>query len=171
MPPPHALGQCGTAKPAECNSANQAFWNVTNRSSATPVCVARQPEGTCSAHHCRTCARNSSSSVMTARNSLRHLPFGAVEPDQAVSAEPGGEQVAGGGQAEWQPAQGLAVARQPGQRGLVAESDGPVQLGGDAEDALGRLERCHPQREGVVECLGTTLADTPQRVLGQHLEA
>ncbi len=26
MPPPHSAGQCGTANPAACSSANQAFW-------------------------------------------------------------------------------------------------------------------------------------------------
>ena len=35
-------GQCGTAKPAPCSSANQAFWNRTNSCSLTPVWASRQ---------------------------------------------------------------------------------------------------------------------------------
>jgi len=37
-PPPHSGGQCGTAYPALCSSANQDFWKRTNSSSPTPVC-------------------------------------------------------------------------------------------------------------------------------------
>ena len=37
-PPPHSWGQCGTAYPALCSSANQDFWKRTNSSSPTPVC-------------------------------------------------------------------------------------------------------------------------------------
>ena len=61
---PHfARGQCGTAKPALCNSANQAFWKRTNSSSLTPVCASRQPCGMCSSHQDRTVARNSARSA------------------------------------------------------------------------------------------------------------
>nr|CRL79152.1 hypothetical protein CPGR_05155 [Mycolicibacterium malmesburyense] len=58
MPPPHSAGQCGTAKPALCSSANHCFWKATNCSSLAPVWVSRQFGGMCSTHHCRTCCRN-----------------------------------------------------------------------------------------------------------------
>ena len=55
-----------------------------------------------------------------------------------MPADGGGEGGAGGGQAEREAAQRLAVAGQPGQLGLIAEADRAVQLVSDPEDDLGR---------------------------------
>ena len=50
------------------------------------------------------------------------------QPGQTLPTEPAGQLVAGGREAERQAPQRLAVARQPGQRRLVAEADRAVQL-------------------------------------------
>ena len=94
----------------------------------------------------------------------------AYNPVETGSTRPAGQLVAGRGQPEGQPAQRLAVSGQPGQGGLVAESDGAVQLMTHPEDDLGRLDRRHPQRERVVKCFRLAGADAPQRVLGEDLQ-
>ena len=113
----------------------------------------------CSSHQARTWARNSSRSAVT-----RTAPSSPSLPDAASQL------VARRGQAKRQPAQRLAVAGQPGQRGLVAESDRAVQLMAYPEDHLGRLDRRHPQRERVDKGFGRGRAGAPQCVLGEDLQ-
>ena len=141
--PPHSRGQCGTAKPAACSSANHAFWKRTNSSSLTPVWASRQSGGMCSSHQARTLARNSSRSAVT-----RTGPSDRSGP-------PVGSEVARRGQPEREPPQRLAVAGQPRQGGLVAEPDRTVQLVAYPEDHLGGLDGRHPQCECIFECFGT----------------
>ena len=68
------------------------------------------------------------------------------------------------------PAQRLAVTGEPGDRGLIAEADGAVQLVTDAEYVLGRLEGGGPQRDRVLNAPNAR-TDRPQRVLGQFRQA
>ena len=169
MPPPHSRRPVrhGEARRVQFGEPRLLERDELRRRS-TPVCAARQSDG-----HVRrrTTARTCVAELVeVGRVIARPSPFGAVQPGQAVAAERVGQQVAGRRQPKRQAPQRLAVARQPGQRGLVAEADGAVQLVGDAEDHLGGLQRGHPQGERVVEGLGASGADAPQRVLGEHLQ-
>ena len=146
---------------ARAAPANQAFWNATNSSSRhAGLClppVGRHVVGAPLPHlgselvQIRLCAVSHPSDPVSNR------PVRPCRPD------PAGQLVAGRREPEGQPAQRLAVPRQPGQRGLVAEPDGAVQLMGDPEDHLGGLDRGHPQRQRVVESL-RPVAPTLHRV-------
>ena len=121
--------------PAPRSSWNHACWNATNSSSDTPVCASRQPAGTWARHQSRT----SVAELLEVASSTVTRPGRARRPCRPMRAGRARRGVAA--EAERQPPERLAVARQPRQGGLVAEADRAVQLVGDAEHDVGRLER------------------------------